>query len=142
MPTPIEDSETLLSRIVPQARKTLEQDGALAPLAATIDAAGKFQWLAIPTDVAASADRLAPLLEDGIAELAGGAAGRAAVLAYATQVNLPDSEEVGEAIVVALAHSDGYAVDLYYPFRREGGNLVWGEAFAGESQANLLGTRG
>lgn len=141
MPTPIEDSETLLAEIVPLARSTMETEGELRPLAVAIDAAGQLRWLALPAGVTGAGDGLALLLEEGIGGLAGAGDAMAAALAYPAQVNMPDSGEVGDAIVISLAHRDGYSVDLHYPFSRDGGRLVWGQVFAGESQANLLGPR-
>lgn len=140
MTTPIVDTESLLGQLLPRARATVEKAGALTPLAAMIDAAGGFAWLAAP-DVpqGAGTGAVVDLYKAAIAESVRKSNGRAAALAYVTQVNLAADDAVCDAIVLSIAHRDGYSVDLFHPFRSSNGAVVWGEAFARESLADLFG---
>jgi len=140
MTTPIIDSETLLREILPLARMAMGERGTLAPFGATIDSEGKLGWIGGPDEmVAAETLEAVARVKDGIRGAVRDRACRAAALVYETKVNVPpDDEEIADAIVVSLGHREGYAVDLFYPYRNEQGEVRWGEAFARESMADLL----
>ena len=63
---------------------------------------------------------------------------RATAIVYDVRAKLPSAEEESDAIAVSLDHRDNYSAVVLFPYKIDGGELIWGTIFAQEGEADIF----
>lgn len=129
--TPKQESESLIDEMLPFAKHLLGSYGEFPPFGGLLKmdeqmillGAGSGEELASRTD-------LVSVLSDGFRQRA--LSGEIKAAAIVAQVTVPGSGQAGdvEAVRISLDHHDGYAVHVFFPYRKNGTLVTFAKPFA------------
>lgn len=132
--SPKEESERLMSALLPVAWEALRARGTFAPYAGWLTRRGEL----LRTDPARGAsehDQVTALTAQVRAEVGTGTV-RAAALLSNVRVVPPGARQPTDAVRVLIDHADGFRVCVFLPYARSaGGELTRGLSFAAEGLA-------
>ncbi len=139
MPMPKAECESLMNAALPFAEKMLKQHGEFFPYGAALKENGEIASVAgyDGREQPPSKDVIG-LLKQGFVQGAKAREYRATALVYDVKVKLPASGEKSDAIAVSLNHRENYSVIVFFPYRLKNGQLVFGEVFAQEGEADVF----
>jgi hypothetical protein len=132
--TPKQESESLLDEMLPFAKHLLGSYGEFHPFGGLIKEDEQIILLGAGAgeDFPARRD-LVNLLSDGFRERA--LTGDIRAAAIVAQVTVPlsgkgEKPEKVDAVRISLDHHDGYAVHVFFPYRKDGARVTFAEPFA------------
>ena len=139
MSEPKEDCEVIMGATLPFAERMLSIHGEFFPFGGAMLPNGEI------VAVAGYEGDEHPKSEDVIGLIkkifvAGDSKGKykATALVYDARVNLPSDGGKSDAIAVSLNHRDQYSVVVFFPYKLDAGNLVFGTAFAQDGEADTF----
>jgi hypothetical protein len=139
MESPKTDCETLMSAVLPFAKRMLDENGEFYPFGAAMRADKSI------VSVASYDGQEHPQSIDVINSLkkifvAGGANGEfmATALISDIRVTLPSDSTKSDAISVSLDHQEGYSVVVFFPYKLEKGTATIGSAFAQKGATDIF----
>ena len=130
----------LMNAVLPVAEKMLRQFGEFYPYGGCMRSDGTIVHIGAAdsdTDHPKSKD-LIYLLKTSLREMAKSNRCKAAAIVFDVAVVLPDSGLRGDAIKVCVEHADGYAVEVFFPYRLIDGEIVYGETYAQQGGRELF----
>jgi hypothetical protein len=132
--TPKQESESLLDEMLPFAKHLLGSYGEFHPFGGLIKEDEQIILLGagVGEDFPARRD-LVNVLSDGFRERA--LSGEIRAAAIVAQVTVPlsgkgEKPEKVDAVRISLDHHDGYAVHVFFPYRKDGTLVTFAEPFA------------
>jgi hypothetical protein len=132
MPSPKEETEELMNSLVPFAKDMLKRHreffpfaGFMAPDGKIAHGGGKIEG----TDRPKSQELINLFLKDFRESAAKGEV-KAVSIVFDVRIKPPNSSEKTDAIQVCLEHMDGYAADVFFPYRIEKDDVIFGSVFA------------
>lgn len=135
-----QESETLISAILPLAEKMLRQYGEFYPYAGYMKPDGTVVDIGARdrnTDHPKSKD-LVSILRASLRDLASGKRCKAAAIVLDAKVILPRSELRSDAVEVCVDHVDGYSAEVFFPYRIVDHDIVYGETFAQAGRSEIF----
>jgi hypothetical protein len=136
------DCEAVMNVALPFAEEMLQKHGEFFPFGATMNAKGEISHVGgyDGREHPPSAD-IIKLLKDGFRAGAKNGELKATALVYDVRVILPGSGEKSDAVAVSLNHRANYSVVVLFPYRIDGGKVVFGETFAQEGEADIFASK-
>ena len=129
--TPKEESESLMAEMLPFAKHLLGSYGEFPPFGGLIKTDEQIILLgAGRAEELASRAELVSVLSDGFRQRALTGEIRAAAIVAQVTVPVSGQTETVEAVRISLDHHDGYAVQVFFPYRRNGTVVTFAEPFA------------
>jgi len=119
-----------MDEMLPFAKHLLGSYGAFPPFGGLIKMDEQIVLLgAGPAEELASRTELVNVLSDGFRQRA--LTGEIRAAAIVAQVTVPSSGQTGtvDAVRISLDHHDGYAVHVFFPYRREGTVVTFAKPF-------------
>jgi hypothetical protein len=139
MESPKTDCETLMSSVLPFAKKMLDENGEFYPYGAAMRAdkgiisVANYDGQEHPQSVD---------VIDGLKKIfvAGGTSGEfmATALISDVRVTLPSDNTKSDAISVSLDHREGYSVVVFFPYKLEKGVVTVGTVFAQKGKGDIF----
>ena len=129
--TPKQESESLIDEMLPFAKHLLGSYGEFPPFGGLIKMDEQMILLgAGPAEELASRADLVSVLSDGFRQRA--LSGEIRAAAIVAQVTVPGSGLAGDvdAVRISLDHHGGYAVHVFFPYRKNGTLVTFAEPFA------------
>jgi len=129
--TPKQESESLMDEVLPLAKHLLGNYGEFPPFGGLIKMDEQIVLLgAGPEAGFPPRSNLVNVLSDGFRQRA--LTGEIRAAAIVAQVSVPRSGQAGnvDAVRVSLDHHDGYAVHVFFPYRKDGTMVTFAEPFA------------
>ena len=139
--SPKQESEILLNLLLPFADKMLREHGEFYPFGGYMKPNGAIVEVGASdpdTDRPTSKD-LIDILRSSFQELARRNECKAVALTFDVAVKLPNSDGKSDAIQVSLEHSEGYSAEVFFPYQLVESQVVYGEVFAQQGQADVIG---
>lgn len=84
------------------------------------------------------ANRVINGLKSGFVDLHANKGLRATALAFDVRVKTEDSEAKKDAVAVALDHISNYSVVVFFPYTKQGNQVLFGEAFAQQGDGGIF----
>ncbi|MBL8022222.1 MAG: hypothetical protein JNM27_21280 [Leptospirales bacterium] len=130
--TPKEESEELMSSLVPFAEEMLTKHREFYPFGGFMRTNGKIEHLGgYDGNEHPSSDEIIKLLRAGLRDSAKKGEIKAAAIVFDVRVVAPGTTEKSDAIEISLEHKEGYAAEVYFPYHfSEDGKLAFGQIFA------------
>lgn len=136
------DCEKLMNALLPLAEQMLRDYGEFYPYGGYMKPSGEIVEIGAQddeeTDHPKSKD-LIYVLRNSFSELAHEGKCKATAIVFDVRVNLPEEAKKGDAIQVCLDHSDGYSVEVFFPYEIENGRLKYGQTFAQQGDHEIFG---
>jgi len=129
--TPKEECEAMMDELIGSAEELLVQDGEFHPFAAMLSADGQIQRL-VPTPPGPGG-LVAHLAASLKARAAEPQPQKAACIVSLVSVQRPGTQEVVDAIRMALDHQQDYAAHVFFPYELRSdhpGKVIYGEPFS------------
>jgi len=129
--TPKQESESLMDEMLPFAKHLLGSYGEFPPFGGLIKTDEQIVLVgAGPAEEVASRTDLVSVLSDGFRQRA--LTGEIRAAAIVAQVTVPLSGEPGnvDAVRISLDHHEGYAVHVFFPYRKNGAAVTFAKPFA------------
>jgi hypothetical protein len=120
-----------MDEMLPFAKHLLGSYGEFPPFGGLIKVDEQMVLLgAGPAEPLASPAELVNVLSDGFRQRA--LTGELRAAAIVAQVTVPASGQAGavDAVRISLDHHDGYAVHVFFPYRKDGAVVTFAEPFA------------
>ena len=132
MKSPKEESGELMNSLVPFAKEMLKRYGEFLPFAGFMAPDGKITHVGGKiegTDHSKSRDLISLFLKN-FRESAGKNEVKAVSIVYDVRIKPPSENEKSDAIQVCLEHRNGYSADVYFPYKWENDEVLFGPIFA------------
>jgi hypothetical protein len=125
--------------VIPFAEQMLTIHGAFIPFGGAMRADGQIASIAgydenehpQPTDAIS-------LMKEAFIAAARRGEYRATAIVCDVKAKLPSTEEESDAIAVSLDHRDNYSAVVLFPYKIDGGEVIWGTLFAQEGEADIF----
>ena len=137
--SPKADCEALLASIMPSVQKLLAEDGEFYPVGATMQTNGHV------ANTVFYEGKEHPRPQDVIDNLVAAFRAqtklgkvRATAIVWDGRIDLGNGEGKSDAIFASLEHRDNYSVVVVYPYRRNDGNIVYGEILALQGEKRIF----
>ncbi len=129
--TPKQESESLMDEMLPFAKHMLGNYGQFSPFGGLIKTDEQIILLgAGPGEEPAERRDLVNVLSDGFRQRALTGEIRAAAIVAHVTVPLSGQAKKVDAVRISLDHHDGYAVHVFFPYRKDGTMVTFAEPFA------------
>jgi hypothetical protein len=135
-----QESEVLMNALLPLAEKMLGQYGEFYPYGGYLKPDGTIVDVGASdpdTDHPKSKD-LIYILRSSLQDLAGRNECKAVAIVFNVAVRLPNSDRRSDAIQVSLEHSEGYSMEVFFPYQIVENKVVYGETFAQQGKADVF----
>ncbi|MGH8020201.1 MAG: hypothetical protein ACREIA_18370 [Opitutaceae bacterium] len=135
-----QEVEKLMNDLVPFAKRMLSERGEFYPFGGYVKREGGIVHVGaeqVGTDQPKSAD-LFLLLKQSFQEKARNDECRATAILADVRIVPPGSSQKSDAIQVSLDHKDGYTAEVFYPYRRENGGIVYESIFAQKGDGDIF----
>ena len=136
-----EESEKLMSELIPLAEKMLRRYGEFYPYGGYMKPDGSVVEVGVETPNAKhpkSMD-LISALRDTFRKKARDHECTAAAVVFDVNVTLPGSHCKSNAIQLCIDHVGGYSAEVFLPYEIKGNEIVYGETFAQEGGHTVFG---
>jgi len=138
-----EQCEMLTKAAVSMARELLRNHGEFPPYGVGLSAGDEV----VELDEGDGRDAPRPphageALRERLAEVLKSGAVQATALVYEATIAVPSSGTRSDAVAIQLAHRDGYRAVIVYPYRFQGGDVVFGPSQVIEHKGVLPRDRG
>lgn len=133
------DCEELMNAALPFAEKMLSEHGEFFPYGGAMRPNGEIVSVAgyDGREQPPSSD-IIRLLKEAFVEGANNGSYSATALVYDVRIVTSEGDEKEDAIAVSLNHRDGYSVIVMFPYRLNGGDVVFGDALAEAGEADIF----
>lgn len=132
--------ERVMNAGLPFVERMLATRGEFAPFGAVMLREGLIQNLQTDSASDASAEQIFQGLMKGLIRGVVSGEYKAVGVFAMVEMRQPDGMGTQSAVHVALEHSEGYCVDVYYPVVLRGDSLVLDEPFAGKRSGTFFNT--
>ena len=138
--TPKEESESLMDEMLPFAKHMLGSYGEFPPFGGLIKTDEQIILLG-----AGAAEEFPPrrdlvnVLSDGFRQRALTGEIRAAAIVAQVTVPLSGQAEISDAVRISLDHHEGYAVHVFFPYRKDGTRVTFAKPFASPGTSFAFG---
>jgi hypothetical protein len=138
--TPKQESETLMNALVPVAEGMLRKYGEFYPYGGCMMLDGSVTQIGAcdsDTDHPKSSDLLF-VLRDSFREMARQRRCKAVALVFNVSITLPNSGEKTDAIQLNIEHAEGYAVEVFFPYRLAEDGLSYGDTLVQQGKHDVF----
>ncbi len=140
MATPKEETEVLLNAVMPFAEQMLRNHGSFHPFGAAMKPTGEVvQVGATSGSEQPPAQELIDILKDGFRAGARAGSYKATALAFDVRIVLPGERDKRDAVQVNLDHIEKYSVEIFFPYRSHGKEVVIESPFAQRGDSAVFG---
>jgi hypothetical protein len=135
-----QDSETLMSAILPLAEKMLRRYGEFYPYGGYMKLDGTVVEVgaADPDADHPKSKDVIYLLRSSLRDMARSNQCKAVAVVFDVTVTLPNSNRRSDAIQVCVEHSDHYSAEVFFPYQLIENELVYGETFAQQGKVEVF----
>ena len=139
VPSAKQDAEKLMNQYIGFAEEMLTKHGEFFPYGAAMKPSGEIVSVAVHDEVERpSSDTIITSLQNAFVSSAKSGEYKATALFFDARVEVPGSEAVSDAVVVALDHRDNYSVVVFFPYEVSDGRVLFGELFAQQGEDGIF----
>ena len=137
-----QESEALLSALLPFAEKMLREHGEFYPYGGYMKPDGTIVEVGV-AEPAADTERPKPkdliyVLRNSLQELARSNECQAVAMVSHVAVMVPNSGSKSDAIQICIEHVDHYSAEIFFPYQRTEADVVYGETFAQPGKSEIF----
>lgn len=136
-----QESEKLISAILPFAERMLRQYGEFYPYGGYITPEGEIVDVGgkDPNTRHPKSQELIDILRTSFREMAKANKCKAVAIVFDVAVTLPNSNRKSDAVQVCVEHADGYSAEVFFPYHIINNEVVYNTTFAQQGQRSIFG---
>lgn len=139
---PKQEAEMLMNAVLPVAEKMLKEHGEFYPYGGCMKLDGTIAHVGAtdPDSDRPKSKDLIYVLRSSLQEMAQSRQCKAVAVVFDVAVTLPNSDRKSDAIQVCVEHTEGYSVEVFFPYQIVDDTVVYGETYAQLGKHEVLPT--